>query len=65
MTEIEAIHPSINWVKENKEIIPNLDLKIRPWTANSEDDMALCFDLKLAGFHTDFPEKAMAEKNKR
>ncbi|HCM90891.1 MULTISPECIES: glycerophosphodiester phosphodiesterase [Vagococcus] len=65
INEIEAIHPSIKWVKENKKIIPDLDLKIRPWTANSKDDMALCFDLGLAGFHTDFPEKAMSEKNKR
>lgn len=63
--EIDAIHPSMEWIKENQDIIPMFDLKLRPWTANSTEDMNLCFDLKLEGFHTDFPEKAMNEKNKR
>lgn len=61
---ISAIHPSIEWVKENRERVLSFEKDIRPWTANSEEDMALCFDLKLAGFHTDFPEKAMKEKEK-
>lgn len=61
---ISAIHPSIEWVKQNKEFISSFEKKIRPWTANTEEDMALCFNLNLDGFHTDFPEKAMAEKEK-
>ncbi|QQV79597.1 hypothetical protein JG559_00450 [Enterococcus faecalis] len=30
----------------------------RPWTVNRMEEMENCFQLKLAGVHTDFPEEA-------
>lgn len=62
-TAIEGIHPSIKWIKENKEIAREFPKAVRPWTANTKEDMSLCFELGLAAFHTDFPERAMMEKD--
>ena len=30
----------------------------RPWTVNRMEETENCFQLKLAGVHTDFPEEA-------
>lgn len=60
---IGGIHPSIEWIKENKEIAREFPKAVRPWTVNTKEDMALCFELGLAAFHTDFPERAMMEKD--
>ncbi len=54
---IDALHPSIDWVKEAKG---QFSKKLRPWTVNSKEDMMYCFEHQLAGIHTDFPEKAIA-----
>lgn len=63
--EIKGMHPSIKWIKNNTQKIKTFEKKLRPWTVNSEEDMKLCFDLELAGFHTDFPKKAMLMKEQR
>lgn len=60
--EIEGMHPSIKWIKENIEFVKNFDKKLRPWTVNSEEDIILSFELGLTAIHTDFPEKAMSMK---
>ncbi len=61
---ISAIHPSIKWVKENMTVVKKYPKSIRPWTVNTQEDMRLCFELNLEGFHTDFPERALLEKER-
>lgn len=63
-SEIAGLHPSINWIEENIKLVKAQNKAFRPWTVNSEEQMKLCFDLGLAGIHTDFPKKAMALKGK-
>ena len=61
-TEISGMHPSIEWIKGNIETVKGFSEGLRPWTINSTEDMTLCFELGITGFHTDFPEKAMQLK---
>lgn len=61
-SEISGLHPSIKWIEENVELVKTQHKAFRPWTVNSEEQMTFCFDLGLAGIHTDFPEKAMSLK---
>ena len=63
--EISGMHPSIKWIRSNEKKVKDYTKNLRPWTVNTTEDMALCFDLGIAGFHTDFPEKAMALKESR
>ena len=63
--EISGMHPSIKWIKRNQRKVKRFEKKLRPWTVNTEEDMRLCFDLGITGFHTDFPKKAMTMKEKR
>lgn len=60
--EISGLHPSIKWIEENVDLVKKQPKAFRPWTVNSEEQMTLCFDLDLAGIHTDFPKKAMTLK---
>lgn len=61
-SEISGLHPSIKWIEENVDLVKTQHKAFRPWTVNSEEQMKFCFDLGLAGIHTDFPKKAMALK---
>ncbi|QEA30693.1 glycerophosphodiester phosphodiesterase [Secundilactobacillus malefermentans] len=54
---IQGIHPDIKWVKRHKLLLPHI--LIRPWTVNTEADMAFCFKHKLAGLITDYPKRAI------
>ena len=63
--EISGMHPSIKWIRSNEKKVKDYTKNLRPWTVNTTEDMTLCFDLGIAGFHTDFPEKAMALKESR
>ncbi|MCA9765412.1 MAG: tRNA (adenosine(37)-N6)-dimethylallyltransferase MiaA [Carnobacterium sp.] len=40
-------------------------MPIRLWTINNEEDLIYCFDKKVAGIFTDFPEKALVIQQKR
>lgn len=55
---IEGIHPSYEWVKNNREVAADYPKAIRPWTINLYQTMLNCFDWNVAALITDFPEKA-------
>ncbi|MBP2966917.1 glycerophosphodiester phosphodiesterase family protein, partial [Acinetobacter baumannii] len=57
--EISGLHPSIEWIEDNIEMVRVIKKSLRPWTVNTEKQMLSCFDLELAAFHTDYPEKAL------
>lgn len=57
---LEGIHPNIEWVITHLDKIADIKKAIRPWTVNEAEQMNICFANQLAGFHTDFPEKAIA-----
>jgi glycerophosphoryl diester phosphodiesterase len=61
---IEMWHPSIEWFKKT-ESDKKCNLSIRLWTINSEEDLIYCFNKKVAGIFTDFPQKALTIRNKK
>lgn len=56
---IEGFHPSLFWIKKNKEKLTEYQGNMRPWTINEDEDISLCLSLGLEGIHTDFPERAI------
>lgn len=56
---LEALHPRINWLHENKRKLAVYPKPIRSWTVNKESDMRFCFKHNIAGFFTNYPELAM------
>ena len=56
---IDSLHPKITWVMKQGEQIEQVGKNLRPWTVNQESQFDFCFRHQLAGFHTDFPEKAL------
>jgi glycerophosphoryl diester phosphodiesterase len=56
---IEGIHPNIQWVLTHLDEVKKYPKSIRPWTVNEIEQMKLFLRYQLAGFHTDFPEKAV------
>ncbi|BBM18770.1 MULTISPECIES: glycerophosphodiester phosphodiesterase [Enterococcus] len=61
---IEGVHPSYDWVKQNPSIVKEYEKAIRPWTPNLYETMMACFENKLAGIITDFPEKAIRARSR-
>lgn len=59
MAFISAIHPKIDWVRNQGDKIMAYPKAVRPWTVNEAIDMHYCFRHKLAGIHTDFPREAI------
>ncbi|MGM0123528.1 glycerophosphoryl diester phosphodiesterase [Enterococcus sp. AZ194] len=59
---IEGIHPKIDWVREVGEAVQTFPKAVRPWTINESETMLACFEQKLTGIITDFPEKAVRLK---
>lgn len=59
---IDSIHPNFEWVVTAQEELSGFTKSIRPWTVNQESEMWMCFEKKFSGFHTDYPEKALALK---
>ncbi|WP_159722668.1 glycerophosphodiester phosphodiesterase [Enterococcus sp. CSURQ0835] len=60
---IEGIHPSYEWVKNNRAQVEDYPKAIRPWTINLYQTLLNCFDWGVASVITDFPEKAGRVKN--
>lgn len=56
---IEMWHPSLEWYKGTHST-GNFKMPVRLWTINSEEDLVYCFDERVSGIFTDFPEKALA-----
>ncbi|SEK65575.1 tRNA dimethylallyltransferase [Carnobacterium iners] len=61
---IEMWHSDLKWFK-NTYLSEGFKIPIRLWTINNEEDLAYCFDKKVAGIFTDFPEKALTIQKKR
>lgn len=61
---IQGVHPKITWIKEHSSKVGAYPLPLRPWTVNQEADLAMAFRLGIAGFHTDYPRKAKAIKDR-
>lgn len=59
---IDGVHPQIDWVIKNTASLDEIEKPLRPWTVNDRLLMERCFYYELAGFHTDFPEKALRVK---
>ena len=57
-------HPSLEWFK-SFGITGILNMPVRLWTINSEEDLIYCFDKKVSGIFTDFPENALAIRDKK
>ena len=47
----------MSWVLAHEKELITIGKPLRPWTVNRMEEMENCFQLKLAGVHTDFPEK--------
>lgn len=59
---ISGIHPKLDWVLDQGEKITSYPKAVRPWTVNEEEQMIHCFKHKLAGIHTDYPRKAVTQR---
>lgn len=59
---ITSLHPSINWVKKNTNLIKKIKKPLRVWTVNNDLDIYLAFNQKLSGIITDYPEVALKIK---
>ena len=57
-------HPSIEWFRKT-ELDKKNNMPIRLWTINSEEDLIYCFNKKVAGIFTDYPQKALTIRNGR
>lgn len=64
---LEGLHPKVTWVLKEQDNVKKSSKKLRPWTVNSEDDLAVCFELGIEAVHTDYPRRALAlrAKNKQ
>lgn len=61
---IDSIHPNFEWVIKAQEELFEFTKLIRPWTVNQESEMWMCFEKQFEAFHTDYPEKALAIKER-
>ncbi|WP_414840160.1 tRNA (adenosine(37)-N6)-dimethylallyltransferase MiaA [Carnobacterium sp. TMP28] len=61
---IEMWHTDLAWFK-NTYLTEEFEMPIRLWTINNEEDLIYCFDKKVAGIFTDFPEKALTIQQER
>lgn len=61
---IEMWHPSIEWFKKT-ELEKKINMPTRLWTINSEEDLMYCFNKKVAGIFTDYPQKALTIRNRK
>lgn len=59
---IEGIHPRVDWFFDHLESIEKFPKAIRCWTVNEEEQLKRCFNQKMTGIITDFPEKALRIK---
>lgn len=55
---VDSLHPKMSWVLAHEKELITIGKPLRPWTVNRMEEMENCFQLKLAGVHTDFPEEA-------
>ncbi|GMC17260.1 hypothetical protein N5D_12340 [Enterococcus faecalis] len=55
---VDSLHPKMSWVLAHEKELIAIGKPLRPWTVNRMEEMENCFQLKLAGVHTDFPEEA-------
>lgn len=55
---VDSLHPRMSWVIKHGDMLTEIGKPLRSWTVNSLEEMENCFQLNLAGFHTDFPEEA-------
>jgi glycerophosphoryl diester phosphodiesterase len=55
---IEGMHPNFNWLKKNLIQADQFPKNIRVWTIDKERDMQFCFEAKIAGIITNYPELA-------
>jgi glycerophosphoryl diester phosphodiesterase len=58
-TAIERIEPNFSWFIQSEAELIELEKRVCPWTVNSEPEMWMCFERKVAGFHTDYPAQAI------
>lgn len=56
---IEGMHPSINWLRKNISVARSFPKNIRIWTVDDAADLRFCFEQKVAGVITNYPERAM------
>lgn len=61
---IDSIHPNFEWVIKAQEELTGFPKSIRPWTVNQESEMWMCFEKQFEAFHTDYPETALALKER-
>ncbi|MGX7394751.1 glycerophosphodiester phosphodiesterase [Carnobacterium mobile] len=56
-------HPSLLWFRE-KTLTDEVKTAVRLWTINQSQELEYCFNQRVAGVITDYPEKALALRKK-
>lgn len=59
-TVINRIDANFAWFIQSELELADLDKDVCPFTVNSEPEMWMCFERHVYGFHTDYPEQALA-----
>lgn len=59
---ITHLNPRLDWLQKNSHHLKQLTKPLRPWTLNNDTDIYFAFNHQLAGFMTDYPERAIEIK---